>query len=805
MNHGPNRLRDLGAAALVLSAAILAYLPSLSGAFIWNDSDYVTAPALRSLDGLARIWTQLGATQQYYPLLHSSFWIQYVFFGDNPLGYHVSNLLLHAVGAVLFALVLRRLSVPGAWLAALLFALHPVHAESVAWITEQKNTLSIVFYLAAAWMYLEFDNTRRKTAYGWALLLFILSLWCKTVTATLPAALLVILWWKRGRLDWKRDGIPLLPWLLVGAASGLLSSWVERHYVGAQGADFDLSFLGRLLVAGRSVWFYAGKLVWPFRLNFVYHRWAVDPTNAWQWLFPLGIAAAAALLWTLRGRSRAPLAVFLLFVGSLFPVLGFVNLFGATYSWVWDHWQYLADLGPIALAGAGLAWIWDRALLGSRWTAPALVSALLVSLGIATQIHSRVFRDNETLYRSTIALNPDCWLAHNNLGVLMVDSPGRLGEAILEFETALKASPGDSRTHMNLGKALARIAGRQKDGIAELRESIRIKPDDPEAHNDLGDALLTTPGHFADAISEYETALRLNPNYAGAHYNLANALASSRGRESEAIVHYEASIRLKPDNPLVYNNLGVALAKIPGHLAEAITNYESALKLRPDYSEAHFNLGLALASLPDRLGQAIGQFEEALVTSPNDPDIHNNLGIALARVPGRESEAVSQYLEAIRLRPAFPEAHFNLGATYANLQGHLADAAAEFEATLRLTPEDADAHNSLGSTLARIPGRMPEAIAHFEEAVRIRPDFAEAHYNLGGALGRTPGRLPEAVSQFEAAIRERPDYAEAHFNLGVALASMPGRLPEAIAQFEATLRLRPDFDPARQMLARYRP
>jgi hypothetical protein len=227
---------------LIFCATVVAYLPALSNDFIWNDSDYVTAPVLRSLEGLARTWTKVGATQQYYPLLHSAFWVQHRLLGDHPLGYHLVTLLLHAGSA-------------------LLFALHPVHVESVAWITEQKNTLSLAFYLAAAAVYLRFDEMRRLRTYAAALALFVASLGCKTVTATLPAALLVIFWWKRGRLGWRRDVRPLLPWLALGAVAGLFSNWVEETYLGAKGANFNLPALGRVLVAGRAIWFYAGKLI----------------------------------------------------------------------------------------------------------------------------------------------------------------------------------------------------------------------------------------------------------------------------------------------------------------------------------------------------------------------------------------------------------------------------------------------------------------------------------------------------------------------------------------------------------------
>ena len=726
----PASYRSLGAGALLVCATFAAYLPSLLGQFIWNDSDYVTAPALRSLSGLWRIWTEIGATQQYYPLLHSAFWVEHRLWGDNPLGYHLLTILLHAGASVMFARVLGRLAVPGAWLAALLFALHPVHVESVAWITEQKNTLSIVFYLAAALAYLDFDGERRGRAYFLALGLFVLSLWCKTVTATLPAALLVVFWWKRGRLGWRRDILPLVPWLALGAASGMLSSWVEKRYIGAQGADFDIAFVGRVLVAGRAIGFYALKIIWPAGLNFVYPRWAIDPGSWSQWLFPIAAAGLAAVLWAVRRRSRAPLAVYLIFVGTLFPVLGFVNLFGACYSWVWDHWQYLADLAPLAFAGALLKRAWDWAAPRWVWAAPAATAALVILLGALTWRHCAMFRDNETLYRETMARNPGCWLAHNNLGVLLVDIPGRLPEAISEFEGALRISPGDSRTHMNRGKALARIRGRLPEAVAELEESLRIKPDDPEAHNDLGNILIKIPGSLPGAIEQYREALRIRPGYADAHYNLGIALADIPGRLPEAISEYEATLRINADNPEAHNNLGIALARIPGRTPEAISHYEAALRIKPDYPEAHFNLGVALADSPGRASEAIAEYEAALRLTPDDPEVHNALGIALGALPGREPEAISHYEAAIRTRPDYADAHYNLGCLLEGVPGRLPDAMAQFNEALRYRPDFAEAHFNLGVTLARIPGRMPEAIGHLREALRIRPDFDAARQML---------------------------------------------------------------------------
>jgi tetratricopeptide (TPR) repeat protein len=586
----------IGPAALVVGATILAYLPSLSGGFIWNDADYVTAPALRSLSGLARIWTQPGATQQYYPLLHSAFWVQHRFWGDNPLGYHIVTLLFHAASAVLFALVLRRLLDGGyasprpspsrrhagaEWLAALVFALHPVHVESVAWISEQKNTLSLAFYLGAALVYLDFDRTRRPRAYFAALALFILSLLLKTVTATLPAALLVAFWWKRGRLSWRRDVAPILPWLALGAAAGLFSGWVEKTFVGAQGSEFNLSLAGRLLVAGRAVSFYAGKLVWPFGLNFIYPRWDVDTAAWWQWLFPAGVIAVASALWAVRGRTRAPLAAFLVFVGSLFPALSFVNLYGARYSWVWDHWQYLPDLSLIALGAVGVAAAWRRAAPNADAVGRGLAGALCVTLGALTWSHCAMFHDNETLYLATLARNPGSWMAHNNLGLAWSKVPGRLDDA-----------------------------------IAQYREALRLRPDIAETHTNLGRALLTMPGRLDEAVNEFGEALRLDPKYPDAHFYLGNALVQI-GRIPEAIEHYEAAIRSDPDLVEADNNLGMILCRM-GRTEEGMRLIDEAIRRQPEFAPAHFARGAALLQ-GGRRDEAIAEFERVLQLQPGNP------------------------------------------------------------------------------------------------------------------------------------------------------------------------------------------
>ena len=366
------------------------------------------------------------------------------------------------------------------WLAALIFAVHPVCVESVAWISEQKNTLSLVFYLLAGLAYLDFDARRRRWSYGAALGFFILALGTKSVTATLPAALLVVLWWRKGRLSWRRDIVPLAPWFVLAMVSGLFTAWVERKFIGAEGARFDLLAGQRVLLAGRVIWFYLGKLFWPSDLMFIYPHWDVAAAGV-GWYGCVGAAlAVTAALWLMRGRSRGPLAGWLFFTGSLLPALGFFNVYPFLFSYVADHFQYLASLGIIAAVAWGIVMILARVPPGVRAGGRALCALLVVTLGILANRQSRMYSDGETLYRATLARNPDCWMAHNNLALELARSPA--------------------------GKA---------EAIAHFRDALRIRPDYPEAHNNLAVELAKSPGSLPEAIAQYEEALRLQPELRG--------------------------------------------------------------------------------------------------------------------------------------------------------------------------------------------------------------------------------------------------------------------------------------------------
>ncbi len=597
---------------LLFAATLLAYLPALSGGFLWDDAGHVTRADLRSLAGLGRIWFEIGATQQYYPVLHSAFWFEHLLWGDSTVAYHLLNVVLHATAACLFARLLQRLAVPGAWFAALLFALHPVCVESVAWISEQKNTLSAVFYLLAALAYLRFHNGRRPAQYAAATALFALALLTKTVTATLPAALLVVLWWQHGRLDWRRDVLPLLPWFALGALSGLGTAHFERELIGAQGSDFALAFDERLLLAGRVVWFYLGKLLWPADLIFIYPRWTVDASQLWQWLFPAaGLALLTALLWlALARRRRAPLAAALLFGGTLFPVLGFFNVYPFVFSYVADHFQYLASLAVFALAGAGLSTLATRLPRRAALSGAAL---LLGILGTLTGLQSRTYRDITTLYETTLQRNPACWMAHQNLAIALAES------------------------------------GNVDAAIAHLRTALAIKPDNAAAENNLGDNL-TRLDRLDEALPHLQRAVELQPNYAIGHCNLATTLARMR-RFEEAFPHFAAAARLAPLYPQAEQNWGIALME-SGQPAQAFAHLRRAVEIAPGWVEGRIYYGRALAS-SNRMQEATDQFRAAVEAAPGSGEANYLLGMAL-RSLGRAAEAEA-YLEAAQqCGPATP-------------------------------------------------------------------------------------------------------------------------------------------------------
>ncbi len=707
------RRRFLAGTLLLMVITTAAYAPAAGNGYVWDDDDYVYEnPTLRSARGLRRIWFDVGATPQYYPLVHTSYWVEYRLWGLDPTGYHVTNILLHAAGTVLLWRVLRRLDVSVAWVAAAVFALHPVQVESVAWITERKNVLSGALYFGAALAYLRYalprggkqqqEQRRRgsRVFFVLALVLFVLALLAKTVTCSLPAALLLVLWWKKARIR-LRDAFDLLPMFAAGLCLALLTVWMEKHSVGAQGTSWDLSFVQRILIAGRALWFYARKLVWPHPLVFAYPRWEVDAGHWWQCGFPVAAAGSVAALWLARRRlGRGPLVGALFFCGTLFPALGFFDVLPMRYSFVADHFQYLACVGLIVPALEGARRLAAR--FGSRRLAGVAMAALLLPLlGTLTWQRTYAYRDLETLWRDTLRKNPEAWIAHHNLAKILSER-GEAEKAVRRYRRALRLEPEIPETHNNLGAEL-RQKGKLEEAAHHLAEALRIWPDYAMAHYNLG-LVLQQQGKIREAIAEYRHALRVKPDYPLAHLNLGLALQAT-GRTDAAIEHYREALRLEPNLARAHNNMGLALQS-KNRIAGAIRHFRSAVRLKAGNRRASANLQRALR-LRDILRGAMERHRRKLAADPEDAEAHFNLGLGLAAL-GEPQEAAAHLRETLRINPGHARAHSELGKLLLLRQGRLREAVAHLREALRLNPSRREARDLLEKA-RRMEGRGTSA------------------------------------------------------------------------------------------------
>lgn len=465
----------------LLIATVVAYLPAFSAGFIWDDPSYVEEnPLLLGLAGLRAIWFEPEASPQYYPLVFTTFWIEYQLWGLWPGGFHATNIALHGLGGVLLWRLLTTLKVPGATLAAFIWTLHPVQVESVAWITERKNTLSAVFYFASAlmcvrWLALDgaFNYTGLRSGiqtrfWVFSLVLFVMALLSKSVTASLPAAMLLLVWWRRGRITGS-DVAPLLPFFVIGIAMGLFTASLEQHRVGAAGHEWDHATTAagevahRTLIAGRAVWFYLGTIFWPVNLAFFYERWEVSIRVWWQWLYPAAVLMTLLALWLARRRiGRGPLVAALFFGGTLLPALGYFNVYPHRYSFVADHFQHLASVGPIVLIAAGLTQLRRDTLV---------LVVLSIVLGSLTFMQARIYRDKLTLWKDTVAKSPNNWAAWTNLGAAQADA-GKIDAAIASHRRALELNDGVPDTWFNI----AMVHGKFGDYPAARDALLRALP-----------------------------------------------------------------------------------------------------------------------------------------------------------------------------------------------------------------------------------------------------------------------------------------------------------------------------------------
>ena len=545
---------SLGAGVIVL-ITLLVYMPAMQAGFIWDDDTFLTEnPLIKAHDGLYRFWFTTEAPD-YFPLTSSSLWLEWRLWGRNATGYHVVNVVLHAVSAALIWLVLTRLKVPGAWLAGLVFAVHPVNVESVAWITERKNTLPMAFYVLTMLLYLRFEDYERRRWYFLSLCSFLMALLSKTSVVMLPFVLLGFAWWQRGSIV-RKDLVRSVPFFALSGLMGLVTVWFQYNVAISKEIVRPEGFLSRLAGAGWAIWFYLYKAIIPYKLSFVYPRWQIDTSSVISFVPALILVGCAVLFWWYR-RAWGRVLLFGLgyYVVTLFPVLGFFNIYFMRYSLVADHWQYTSIIGIIALVVGVGVWFCQGWPNKRHRLATAAAVALVGLFGVLTWNQCQIYKDVERLWRDTISKNPEGWMAHNNLGL------------VLEGQSSLQ------------------------EAIAHFSEALRLKPDYPEAHNNLGLALRKA-GKPEEAMAHYARALQIKPDFAEAHNNLGFGL-HKQGKLREAMAHYARALQIKPDLAEAHYNLGVALQK-QGRLHEAMTHYAKALQIKPDFAEARSGMELAI-------------------------------------------------------------------------------------------------------------------------------------------------------------------------------------------------------------------
>ena len=686
-------------AALALALLVLAsYLPAmLWGGFVWDDRMFILGePALRDWDGLARIWFAPSEVREpfYRPLTYTTFWLDYQLWGYAPQGYHVLNVLLHAGSVLLLWRILTRLAVPGAWLIAAVFAVHPMHAESVAWAMERKDALSGLFYMACVWAWLPFlaetegrPRPRNEARRYWlALALFAAGLLAKNMVVTLPAALLILHWWQRGGVT-GRDALRLAPFFALTFA---FIAFEMRLIAVATPATFDHSLLERLLIAARAIWFYVGKLALPLDLAVIYPRWDVHIGDMVGWLSLAAAAALVAALWFLRDRiGRGPLAGALFYAVTLSPTLGFFDHTYMVTSFVADRYQYLAGLGvstvligTAAVLAAQLSKTW-------RMAATAGAAAMLLLLGTATWQQAGIYRDQATFFEHVIAHNPEALGAHVNLAQALIDER-RYEEAVAAGETAVAQRPGFLHAHVNLAIALDHL-GRFEEAEHHFRRAAEIAPAESAPHARLGD-LLSRRGQPEAAEQHLRRALELTPGDRQVLRNLAKLLAQDKPQEALALydrllalgaqdaathtaradllfrlTRYDEAIaawqRLLPHVPpeaafALHISMGRAEWAKSNDADATAPHYERALAIDPQHASVLGDLA-SLRIGQERYQDAQALFQRAIEQAPDSATLHAGKGYALYRL-GQAAAAIESLERALTLDPMLQQAHAHL-------------------------------------------------------------------------------------------------------------------------------------------------
>ncbi|MBN2580850.1 MAG: tetratricopeptide repeat protein [Pirellulales bacterium] len=790
---------------------VVVYLPAIHGGFQYDDDLLLTAnPFIKASDGLYWFWCTTKTTD-CWPVTYTWLWTEWRLWGINPTGYHVVSLILHIGSCLLIWVILRRLSIPGAFLAALIFAVHPVNVQSVAWISQQKNLLAMLFFLLSILWYLKaemggesrdsrFESRKSKVEgqrskgifcssildsrpstldsrwYCASLLAFLLAMLSKGSVVVLPLLLLGIIWWRRKltRLDFVRTA----PFFALSVLLTGLNVWYQ--HLGQQGPIRDVSILQRVLGAGGVVWFYLYKAVCPLNLVFVYPQWRIQPGNPLWWL-PLAAALAVTyVLWRYRnGWNRPLLFGWGFFCIALLPVMGLADVTYMRFSLVADHYQYIALIAVAALVAAGWT-AWWRRIQAPKWrgVAGAALTGVVGALALLTWQQNHLYKNAEVMYRATIEKNPDCWMLHYNLAMTLLVQD-QVSEAIQHYEQALRLNPRNVNILNNLGNALKR-AGRLSEAIVRFRQALKLDPQFADCYNNLGNALRAL-GRQQEALDCYTQTLKFNPLSADARFNLGQILFET-GKIPEAARQFQKALETNPNHAEAQFALANAL-DATGRLPEAVDHYKQALRLKPRSIESYNGLAITLNKL-GRVEEALRCCQQALKIEPKSAATHNNLGLCLGQ-SGRFPEAIEHFQQALKLQPNFPEAENNLGNAFF-ADGQVTEAIKHYRQAVRNKPEFAEAYSNLGNAL-QSKGRTTEAVAQYRHALQCNPNNFQVHYRLGLALSES-GQYQEAVKQFQETIRLSPRFLNAHINLAFTLAQAD-RPDEAVAAARKALDL----------------
>ena len=728
--------RDAYSAAFLALIVAVCYFPAVHAGFVWDDVIITKLRSVSDWEGIRRIWLDPVAAyfqtdvaeNHYWPVVYTTFWIEHKLWGFSAAGYHVVNILLHFANTLLLWRLLARLAVPGALFAAAVFAAHPLHAESVAWVMGRKDLLSALFYLAAVSMWLRHVESPRPGRYAAALLLFAAAMLSKSIAITLPAALLVIQWWRNGRVT-RADMLLVSPFFLIALVIGGADLWFFKN----QGLNsFDYSLAERILAASQAFWFYIGKLLWPMGLSIIYPLWEIRVTDPLAWGYAVAVLAAVSALWVLRGRiGRGPLACVLFFGITLSPTLGFIDFDYMRYSFVADRYQYLAGIGITVLFVTGALRVAERMAFRAGNAVTGIALVVLVLLGSLTWTQAGIYKDEITFFTHVTSLNPRARGAHYNMG-LELSRQGRFKDAEEYFRRSLDIYPRDKESFHNLGEVL-RAQGKYEESLVAYRSAIDIAPGDPKTLFGMGNALFKLR-RYSEAVLSMERALALavDPSMESAlRYVMGQALLEM-GRLGEA----EAQFGLSVKSSLLVNPRGAdaffsraELLRGQKRYEEALRWYRLAVETEPGYASAYAGMGDSLYRL-GRYREAISGMERAVSLrpgSPMEPTLYYLMGQA-AREAGWLDEAAGHYQNALLIAPHFTEA-LNRLADVRFEQKRYEQALLLYKTLVGIGSESAITYNNIGVALLNV-GKAEEAVWSFERALSLDPALESARIGL---------------------------------------------------------------------------